>query len=130
MRKEVKKMKTIATAKDLSEDNTHSIKSAFCRAKRRWTTLLFGCAVLGISSGILGLSISLLNFLGLLARNEGAGRLSVLLVALAFPLMMFGAHAMDKIAEIEKAEKSRTLERERRKNYSPEQWKKDEHTEL
>jgi hypothetical protein len=116
-------MKTTTTAKNL-HDEIHGNEEILCRRKQRWTAALFIGAVLGVITGCVGLVISALNLFGFLTRYEGVVRLGTLLVALAFPLMMFGAHAMDKIAEIDRHEKRRIIEEKQKQQlYSPEQWK-------
>jgi hypothetical protein len=110
--------------KDLYEKNNLS------RSKRNWTAALLSVAVSGVFTGYAGLVVSALNFFGYLTRQNGAGRLGALLVAFFFPLMMCGAHAMDKIAEIDRLQSLRAQATEKRKQYRPEQWKKDEHTQL
>ena len=76
--------------------------------KKRWTQILFFTGIGGISVGVCGLLISAMTLLHVIEKKSFADRIGVLLIIVAFPLIMFGAHALDKIRECEKAENKET----------------------
>ena len=96
-------MRTMAQAKNLLDDRIHDKKAVLCRRKQRWTAALFISSVFGIILGGFGLVISGLNAFGFLTRGEGIGRVGSLLIVVAFPLVMFSAHCLDKIDQADKA---------------------------
>jgi hypothetical protein len=118
------------TETNLYDEKIFENEAILVQNKRRWTAALFTAVVFGVFSSVVGLLVGALHFFGYLNRQNGVGRLGAMLIALAFPLLMFGAHAMDKIAETDERQNLRARETEKRKQYRPEQWKKDEHTQL
>ncbi len=99
--------------------------------KRRWILCLYFCGMGGVAIGLIGLSLSALKFFGFMDKAPALNRIGTLLIFLAFPVLMFGSHAMDKIAEIDKGEKRTAFEaEEKRKVCSPDQWRRDEITYL
>lgn len=72
--------------------------------KKRWTQILFFTGIGGIVVGVCGLLISAMTLLHVIEKRSFADCIGVLLIIAAFPLIMFGAHALDKIRECEKAE--------------------------
>ena len=115
-------MKTTAFNNRSFTDAERREKRSLQRNRRRWTASLFASAALGLLVGAVGLVISALAFCGFLSRHETVGRLGTLMVVLAFPLMLFGAHAMDKIAESDRLFKASAQDTEKRRLYQPEQW--------
>lgn len=70
--------------------------------RKFWLTALYVCSIGGLLTGFIGLLMSALEFFGIIERAAGFNRTGTWLMVIAFPVVMFGAHAMDKIAEIDK----------------------------
>lgn len=70
--------------------------------RRRWTGALLCCAITGLASGIAGFGITAAILLGAATRNSRIDMIGTVLVLAAFASAIAGAHAMDKISEIEK----------------------------
>ena len=72
-----------------------------------WNFTAFLCLAGGISFGIIGL------FLGGIGYFVGAdgidSKIGTILVFAAFPLMLFGAHALDKVSESAKEEELKKI---------------------
>lgn len=79
----------------------------------------------GIAINLTGVVLSSLASFGLFENGDLVNRIGAFLMLAALPLAMYGAHAMDKVAEKEKARKRRVFEAEQKlKTYAPEQWKR------
>lgn len=77
---------------------------------RRWTAALYFCFGGGAVSAIGGFVLGAASYLGLLRNPTTANTTANLLIIAAFPLMMCGAHALDRISDIKKADRSRETE--------------------
>ena len=98
--------------------------SAFRRKRTRWILVLYISFIGGISFLLTGLIISGSILFRLVERTSDISLIGGLLTITAFSLLVLGAHAMDRIAEIERNEKLRIFEAEhKRKLYSSAQWK-------
>ena len=98
--------------------------SAFRRKRKRWILVLYVSFIGGISFLLTGLIISGSILFRLVERTSDISLIGGLLTITAFSLLVLGAHAMDRIAEIERNEKLRIFEAEhKRKLYSSAQWK-------
>lgn len=75
------------------------------KENKRWSRVLLGCSLIGVFCNIGGLLISGLSLANLIDKNSFADRLGTWLIVVSFPLILFGAHALDKLKEIEKSEK-------------------------
>ena len=67
-----------------------------------WKSVAFLCFAGSIIFGIVGLLIS---GIGYFAADRFDSNVGTILVFLAFPLMLFGAHALDKVSEAAKKQK-------------------------
>lgn len=74
---------------------------------RRWTAALYFFFAGGAVSAIGGFVLGAASYLGLLRNPTSANTAANLLIIAAFPLMMCGAHALDRIGDIKKADRSR-----------------------
>jgi hypothetical protein len=73
---------------------------------RRWTLALYVSVTAGIISAFSGLVLGAVSYLGVFAQAAGSvNQIGNLLIIAAFPLLMLGAHALDKISEIKTAQK-------------------------
>lgn len=81
------------------------LKTKASSNRKFWITALYFCGIGGLSTGLIGLLLSALEFFGFVERAAQSNRIGTWLMVIAFPVVMFGAHAMDKIAEIDKKEK-------------------------
>jgi len=77
--------------------------SALCESRDRWLTGFFVSALAGVCSGIAGLIIGGLFLFGFLTQNKTLDRLETWMLILAFPLFIFAAHSLDKVAAAKKA---------------------------
>src|SRR5688572_25733497 len=108
---------------EASETNNQDI-SAFHRKRKRWILVLYVGFILGIAFVLSGLVISGSILFGLVERTSDISFPVGLLTITAFSLLVAGAHAMDRVAEIERNEKLRIFEAEHKRIlYSSEQWK-------
>lgn len=76
-------------------------KKRLCRC----TTALFFSVIAGIVSAVAGLVLGAISYFGLFTNAELFNQIGNLMIIAAFPLMMFGAHALDKINEIKYGKK-------------------------
>jgi hypothetical protein len=74
---------------------------------RRWMAASFLFFAGGTVSAIGGFVLGAASYIGLVRNPTTANTTANLLIIAAFPLMMCGAHALDRISEIKKAERSR-----------------------
>jgi hypothetical protein len=73
------------------------------RSMKVWSFGLMGSAVLGVFSGVTGLTLNLSFLLGL-AENKGLmGALAIWLLVAAFPMLWATSHCLDKVDAIDKA---------------------------
>ena len=76
------------------------------KSLRRWrATFAFGF-IAGIASAAAGLIVGAVSYTGFFRNARAANQTGNLLIIAAFPLMMLGAHALDKLNEIKKRAKS------------------------
>lgn len=80
--------------------------------RQKWIWALSFSSLSGVLVGLTGLLISGLNFFGAIEKTSVFSHLGTLLIVIAFPLAMFGAHAMDKIGEIDRIEKQNRFPKE------------------
>lgn len=73
-----------------------SVKKRFSR----WMLALYLSLCAGIISAVSGLFLGAVSYLGLFRNAKAVNQIGNLMIIAAFPLMMFGAHALDKINEI------------------------------
>lgn len=89
----------------LPESNLVKDKTAESKAdalKRRWLLILYFCGFGGIFLACTGLFLSGLSYFRFVERELNIHKIGIILIVLAFPLIMFGAHALDKIGEIKR----------------------------
>jgi hypothetical protein len=72
---------------------------------RRWKMTLFCSISAGILSALTGLLLGAISYLGLFDNANAVNQAGNLMIIAAFPLMMLGAHALDKINEIKFSQK-------------------------
>ncbi len=65
-----------------------------------WSFTAYLCFTGSISFGVIGLFLSGINYF--IAPGGTGAKIGTILVFAAFPLMLFGSHALDKIAENDK----------------------------
>lgn len=70
---------------------------------RRWTAGLFVSAVLGAMSGLGGLTLGFLTFLGLTLPSTGIYATGTMLIGASFILFGLAAHCLDKSDAADKA---------------------------
>ncbi len=77
------------------------------RQKRlsRWTYILFISMGGGILLGLAGLVLGAISYLVAFKNADRINFAGNFMLIAAFPLMMFGAHALDKISEIKSRRK-------------------------
>lgn len=79
---------------------------------RSWTTVIFAGGVIGAVCGTLGIVISLLTLVGLIARTRVSAGVTVALIVIALSSLFGAAHGMDKIREVEIRERHERFMRE------------------
>lgn len=67
--------------------------------EKKWNIALYFFGIGGISVGMSGLVLCGIAFLGFVENAKQINRFGTWLIVLAFPLMMFSAHALDKLSE-------------------------------
>lgn len=67
---------------------------------RRWTLALYFCVATGIISALTGLILGAVSYFGWFGNADSVNQIGNLLIIAAFPLLMLGAHALDKISEV------------------------------
>ncbi len=72
---------------------------------KRWNYVLFVAMSSGIISGLLGLVLGAISYIFAFKNAKSINFAGNFMLIAAFPLMMLGAHALDKIREIEKKKK-------------------------
>lgn len=111
---------------DFSFEN-HQNNPLSGKDRKKWIRILYFCSIGGVFFGLSGLLLSGLAFFDFLEKE--INRIGTLFVITAFPLLIFSAHAVDKIREIDRKEKSKNIETARKRQfYSPEQWKDNDST--
>lgn len=80
----------------ISQSEKH-FENAWRRRKTWWNFTAFLFLAGGVLFGIIGLLMSGIGYL--IGTDTVDSKIGTVLVALSFPLMMFGAHALDKAAE-------------------------------
>lgn len=78
-------------------------KAVFDTANKRiarWTTALYLGFIAGILCALTGLTLGAISYLGLFKNPAAVNQIGNFMIIAAFPLMMLGAHALDKINEI------------------------------
>ena len=94
------------------------------KSRKRWVLALYFCSLGGFFTGVMGLLVSASAFFVRIENAETINRTGTWLMAAAFPLVIIGAHAMDKIAEIDKNKELKAYKTEqKREYYLPEQWR-------
>lgn len=81
------------------EEETAKISNAGKR-RRKWLAALLFSSLGGVLVGLTGLVISGLSLFNLIEKTSLANRIGTILIVVAFPLVLFSAHALDKIAQI------------------------------
>lgn len=69
--------------------------------KRRWLLTLYFCGFGGILIGLVGLFLSGLAYFEYIEKEQLIHKTGTVLIVLSFPFIMLGAHALDKIFEID-----------------------------
>lgn len=70
------------------------------KAVRRWTRALYFGFSAGIVCALGGLVLGAASYLGAFKDAESANQTGNLMIVAAFPLMMLGAHALDRVHQI------------------------------
>lgn len=99
-------------------------KTAINKRRQSWISTLYVCGIGGLAMSLFGLLMSATTSFKLVENAAQINRIGTWLMVAAFTIVMFGAHAMDKIGEIdEKAKKKSFAADEKIKIYEPLQWK-------
>lgn len=92
---------SMASNIELHFENTTEQKKGGAR-KRWWNLLLCVTGLSGLAAGITGLGLSFLTMLGVLTSTRNLGLVVSMLIVLSLGLLLCAAHAMDRLAEIER----------------------------
>lgn len=71
------------------------------KSVNRWTFVLLFSAFIGFASGLIGLMMCAAAYFGAAENAKQINQIGTWLIVAAFPLVMLGAHALDKLKEIE-----------------------------
>ena len=93
--------------KEISLHNSNLTKNEFAKSKtdshiKRWLLILYFSGFGGIFIALTGLFLSGLAYFRFIEKSLNIHKTGTLLIVLAFPLIMIGAHALDKIGEIKR----------------------------
>lgn len=69
---------------------------------RRWTFPLYFCMITGLVSAFTGLFFGAVSYFAWFGDGDLVNQIGNLLIIAAFLLLMFAAHALDKISQIKK----------------------------
>jgi hypothetical protein len=117
----------LPTANYMNKRN--QVDSVDGKNRKRWILALYFCSIGGFSAGLIGLSMSALAFWGFIKNAGLINQIGMWLIVAAFLLVVFAAHAVDKIAKIDRNEKRKAFEtKPKRKLYLPEKWKNNDFT--
>lgn len=104
-------MKELAIPFEAVSENTREIPTVQ-NNRQRWIRALSFTSLSGVLVGLNGLIISALSLFGIIEKTSFINHLGTLFIVIAFPLVMFSAHAMDKIGEIDRTEKQKRFSKE------------------
>ena len=90
----------------VSERAKTKISATEQKSLSRWRATLFFGFIAGIVSAVSGLILGAVSYTGFFRNPRAANQAGNLMIIAAFPLMMLGAHALDKINEIKRSQKS------------------------
>lgn len=100
-------MKDIVLEKPLIVEQ--ETQSAEKKILNRWNYLLFFSMSIGIILSLSGLILGTISYLNIFKDAANINFIGNLMIIASFPLLMLGAHALDKISEIRKKEKENTI---------------------
>lgn len=87
---------------DSAEFQNKTKQNPIERLQKRWSIVLYFCGIGGIFIGACGLLLSALEYFKFVNKTARLIEIGTGLIVLAFPLIMFGAHALDKIGELKR----------------------------
>jgi cytochrome c biogenesis protein CcdA len=103
---EVPPMKEVLLEKPTVADTANAeISEPEQKSLSRWRATFFFGFIAGISSAATGLILGAVSYTGFFRNARVANQTGNLLIIAAFPLMMLGAHALDKINDIKRRQK-------------------------
>lgn len=70
-----------------------------------WTTTLYLSVVAGILCASTGLTLGAISYAELFENPDAVNQIGNFMIIAAFPLMMTGAHALDKINDLKRSKK-------------------------
>jgi hypothetical protein len=97
---------TIMNAEPAAESEAKPVVSETDRRIRRWSFisyLSFSCGILAATAGII---LGAESYAGMLSDAGTINSIANFLIIAAFPLMMLGAHALDKLSELRASKKN------------------------
>lgn len=102
----------------------YSEKTAVSKSRQNWMVTVYVCGFGGFSMSLFGLLLSATAFFKLVEDAAQINRIGTWMMVAAFPIVMFGAHAMDKIGAIDETTKRKRLAADEKiEVYEPLQWK-------
>src|SRR5262249_933549 len=103
-------MKTIAMSPVASRVD-QDIDVSFIRDRRRWSTALLVSAIAGILTGGTGLVLAGWGLLRIISAYSGLGIVGTVLLVVTFPLLIFQAHCLDRIEDVNRAQRMANYKR-------------------
>ena len=84
-----------------ASEKNKQINSAKYKSQNRWISALLVSALGGFSLGLTGLIMSGIAYFEMTGNSKQVNQIGTWLIVIAFPVIIFGAHALDKIKENE-----------------------------
>ncbi|HEY8559097.1 MAG TPA: hypothetical protein VIL74_01745 [Pyrinomonadaceae bacterium] len=82
------------------ENAAKPVADTWKKQRQHWTLTLFVSVGAGVVCAVAGLILGAISYLGFGETADRLNLLGNLMIIAAFPLMMLGAHALDKINEL------------------------------
>ena len=67
------------------------------RSRRRWMALVIGNVIFSVVSGVTGIVLAAVSFVGIAEINGRLSFLSSILITATFAALIFGAHCLDRV---------------------------------
>jgi hypothetical protein len=85
--------------------------SSYRRVHRKWVFYMLTTTITATLTGIFGLTLAGASLLGLVGSSSRLGFAGSVLLAVTFPLLVLAAHCLDKIEDVNRAERVASYKR-------------------
>jgi hypothetical protein len=104
-------MKTEAVSTVLTTLAPKYSDSSYRRVHRKWVFYMLSTTVTATITGIFGLTLAGASLLGLVGSSSRLGFAGSVLLAVTFPLLVLAAHCLDRIEDVNRAERVASYKR-------------------